>query len=60
MHVQVVTYRLPGMTEAEFIEGNQEFAEMMAVVPGLLPRYGSKALTRTSMAHVPLARPRGV
>lgn len=40
MHVQVVTYRLAesGLTDAEFIEANQEFAEMMKVVPGLLAK----------------------
>ena len=36
MHVQVVTYRMNGLSEGEFIEGNNEFAEMMAAVPGLL------------------------
>jgi len=38
MHVQVVTYRMLGIGEAEFIEANQEFAEMMAEVPGLLAK----------------------
>ena len=36
MHVQVVTYRMADVSEPEFIEANKEFAEMMAVVPGLL------------------------
>ncbi len=41
MHVQVVTYRLSGMedmSDSDFIEANQEFASMMAVVPGLLAK----------------------
>ena len=36
MHVQVVTYRVVEISDAEFIEANQEFAEMMAAVPGLV------------------------
>lgn len=38
MHVQVVTYRLADVADPEFIEANQEFAEMMAAVPGLLAK----------------------
>jgi len=38
MHVQVVTYRVEGVTDAEFIEANREFAEAMAAVPGLLAK----------------------
>ena len=38
MHVQVVTYRLADISDPEFIEANQEFAEMMAAVPGLLAK----------------------
>jgi antibiotic biosynthesis monooxygenase (ABM) superfamily enzyme len=38
MHVQVVTYRVTGISEAEFIEANKEFAEMMAAVPGFLAK----------------------
>lgn len=38
MHVQVATYRLPDMSEADFVEANQEFAGMMVVVPGLLAK----------------------
>jgi hypothetical protein len=36
VHVQVVTYRMTGLSEPEFVEANNEFAEMMAAVPGLL------------------------
>jgi hypothetical protein len=42
MHVQVVTYRLADSTgdvsDADFIEANKEFAEMMTAVPGLLAK----------------------
>ena len=38
MHVQIVTYRTAGISEADFIEANREFAEMMAAVPGLLAK----------------------
>ena len=38
MHVQVVTYRLSDITDAEFVDGNQEFAGMMAAAPGLLAK----------------------
>ena len=39
MHVQVVTYRIADeISEADFIEANKEFAEMMVAVPGLLAK----------------------
>jgi heme-degrading monooxygenase HmoA len=38
IHVQLVTYRIDGISEPEFIEANEEFAAMMAVVPGLLAK----------------------
>ena len=39
MHVQVVTYRLAeSVSDDEFIDANQEFAEAMAAVPGLLSK----------------------
>src|SRR5262245_60860823 len=39
MHVQVVTYGLAEeMSDADFIDANQEFAEAMAAVPGLLAK----------------------
>jgi hypothetical protein len=38
MHVQVVTYRMAGISEPEFIEANKELAEAMAAVPGLLAK----------------------
>ena len=38
MHVQVVTYRVEGVSNADFVEANREFAEAMAAVPGLLAK----------------------
>ena len=38
MHVQVVTYRLDDISDPDFIEANQEFAEMMRAVPGLVAK----------------------
>lgn len=38
MHVQIVTYRVEGVSGAAFIEANREFAEAMAAVPGLLAK----------------------
>src|SRR5215510_9946015 len=38
MHAQVVTYRLDGITDDEFIEANKEFADAMAAVPGLVAK----------------------
>jgi Putative mono-oxygenase ydhR len=38
MHVQVVTYRIADISDPDFVEANQEFAEMMAAVPGLLAK----------------------
>jgi heme-degrading monooxygenase HmoA len=38
MHVQVVTYRVEGVSDPDFIEANREFAEAMARVPGLLAK----------------------
>lgn len=38
MHVQIVTYRVEGVSDADFIEANKEFAEAMAAVPGLLAK----------------------
>lgn len=38
MHVQVVTYRVEGVSDSTFIEANREFAEAMAAVPGLLAK----------------------
>ena len=38
MHVQVVTYRIPDISDPEFIDANREFADMMADVPGLLAK----------------------
>lgn len=43
MHVQIVTYRVADISETEFIEGNREFASMMAAVPGLLAKVWLKA-----------------
>ncbi len=38
MHVQIVTYRVEAVSDADFIEANREFAEAMAAVPGLLAK----------------------
>jgi hypothetical protein len=38
LHAQVVTYRIAEVSDAEFVEGNLEFAEMMATVPGLVAK----------------------
>ena len=38
MHVQVVTYRVEGVSDVDFVEANREFAEAMAAVPGLLAK----------------------
>lgn len=38
MHVQIVTYRVENVSDADFIEANREFAEAMAAVPGLLAK----------------------
>jgi hypothetical protein len=38
MHAQVVTYRVEGVSDADFIEANREFADAMAAVPGLVAK----------------------
>jgi len=38
MHVQVATYRMTDISDADFIAANKEFAAMMSVVPGLLAK----------------------
>ena len=38
MHVQIATYRMGEISDADFIEANQEFAAMMSAVPGLLAK----------------------
>jgi heme-degrading monooxygenase HmoA len=43
MHVQVATYRIPAISDREFIEANREFAEAIAQVPGLLAKIWLKA-----------------
>lgn len=60
MHVQIVTYRVEDVSDAEFIEANREFAAAMASVPGLLAkiwlrqpggRYGGVYLWRDREAY---------
>lgn len=60
MHVQIVTYRVENVTEADFVEANREFAAAMASVPGLLAkvwlkqpggRYGGVYLWRDREAY---------
>lgn len=38
MHAQIVTYRVDGVSDNDFIEANREFADAMAAVPGLLAK----------------------
>ena len=38
MHIQIVTYRVEGVSDADFVEANREFAAAMAAVPGLLAK----------------------
>lgn len=61
MHLQIVTYRMASISESDFIEANQEFAQMMAGVPGLVAKfwlrgpgedgYGGVYLWRDRAAH---------
>lgn len=43
MHVQIATYRIDPTEDAEFIEGNRDFASMMTEVPGLLAKVWLKS-----------------
>lgn len=43
MQVQVATYRIPAMSDEDFVDANREFAEAMAEVPGLLAKIWLKA-----------------
>lgn len=43
MHVHVVTYRVPEVSETDFVEANREFASAMAQVPGLVAKIWLKA-----------------
>ena len=38
MHIQIVTYRVEGVSDADFVEANTEFAAAMAAVLGLLAK----------------------
>ena len=38
MHVQVVTYRIADVSDADFVDANREFAMEMSAVPGLLAK----------------------
>jgi hypothetical protein len=38
MHAQIITYRLNGMTEAEYLAGSPPDAEVIAKVPGLVSK----------------------
>ena len=44
MHVQVASYRMTDISDADFIAANKEFAAMMSVVPGLLAKVWLKDL----------------
>ena len=52
MHVQVVTYRLDEISDSEFNEANREFADAMAVVPGLLAKIWLKDPDRNTYGGV--------
>jgi hypothetical protein len=43
MHVQVATYKIDEIGDAEFNEANREFASMMSAVPGLLAKVWLKS-----------------
>jgi hypothetical protein len=58
MHVQVATYRIPEMSDADFVQANQEFAGMMADVPGLLAKIWLKAPTGNVYGGIYLWRDR--
>ena len=58
MHVQVATYRIAEMSDADFTEANQEFAEMMADVPGLLAKIWLKAPDGSTYGGIYLWRDR--
>ena len=58
VHVQVVTYRIPEMSDDDFMEANQEFAAMMAAVPGLLAKVWLKAPSGSVYGGVYLWRDR--
>ena len=61
MHVQVVTYRVEGVSDADFIEANKESAEAMAAVPGLLAKVWLKRPDGGGLRRpVPLEGPRGL
>src|SRR5438105_698150 len=63
VHGQLVTYQLAesGISNAEFIEANQEFAEMMKAVPGLLAKIWLKDPAGDVLRRsLPLAGPPGV
>lgn len=52
MHVQVATYRIPETRDDDFIEANQDFASLMAKVPGLLAKIWLKSPDGTTYGGV--------
>ena len=58
MHVQIATYTIDEVSDEEFIQANQEFAEMMSEVPGLLAKVWLKAPSGTSYGGVYLWKDR--
>ncbi len=44
MHVQVITYRMGEISDSDFNEANQEFADAMKRVPGLLSKVWLKSV----------------
>ena len=43
MFVQIITYQIDPVSDADFNDGNREFAEMMTQQPGLLTKVWLKA-----------------
>lgn len=58
MHIQVVTYKIAETDDEHFIKANQEFATMMASVPGLLAKIWLKAPSGSVYGGVYLWRDR--
>ena len=58
MHVQVATYRIDEMSDAEFTDANQGFAAAIAEVPGLLAKIWLKAPDGSAYGGVYLWRDR--
>ena len=58
MFVQIITYQIDPVSDADFNDGNREFAEMMTQQPGLLTKVWLKADEPGSYGGVYLWRDR--